>query len=137
MRLLKRGSAMNLKILLPAEIFLSEEVTKIIAEAENGFFCLLPQHADFTAALMPGILSFTAGNKETYLAVDGGALLKKGGDVFVSTRNAVRSTELGTLKDVVVKQFEETDEREKKARSAAAKLEVDLLRRFMELKDHG
>lgn len=128
---------MNLKIMLPAEIFLSQKVEKIVAEAENGFFCLLPQHADFTAALVPGILSFTAGSQESHFAVDGGTLLKRGGDVFVSTRNAVGSPELGTLKDVVVKQFEETDEREKKARSAAAKLEVDLLRRFMELKEHG
>jgi len=46
---------MNLKIMLPAEIFLSEEVTKVVAEAENGFFCLLPQHVDFTAALVPGV----------------------------------------------------------------------------------
>jgi hypothetical protein len=35
---------------------------------------------------------------------------------------------------VVIRQFEEIDEREKKARAAAAKLEVDLLRRFMELR---
>jgi F-type H+-transporting ATPase subunit epsilon len=123
--------------MLPAEILLTEEVEKIVAEAENGFFCLLPQHADFTAALVPGILSFTAADRETHLAVDGGTLLKHGFDVFVSTRNAVGSPDIGTLRDVVVRQFEETDEREKKARSAAAKLEVDLLRRFMELKEHG
>ena len=128
---------MNLKILLPAEIFLSEEVTKVIAEAENGFFCLLPRHIDFTASLVPGVFSFTAGNREIHLAIDGGTLIKKGADVLVSTRNAVRGSELGTLKEVVIKQFEEIDEREKKARSAAAKLEVDLLRRFMELKEHG
>lgn len=128
---------MNLKILLPAEIFLSEEVTKIVAEAENGFFCLLPQHVDFTAALVPGVFSFTAGGGETHLAIDGGTLVKRGSDVLVSTRNAVRGPELGTLRDVVIKQFEEIDEREKKARSAAAKLEVDLLRRFMELKEHA
>ena len=41
---------------------------------------------------------------------------------------------MGHLKEIVVAQFREIDEREKKARSAAAKLEVDLLRRFMELK---
>jgi hypothetical protein len=35
----------------------------------------------------------------------------------------------------VVRQFEEIDEREKKARSAAAKLEIDLLRRFMEMRE--
>ncbi len=128
---------MKLKILLPAEVFLSEEVTKIVAEAENGFFCLLPRHIDFTAALVPGVFSFIARNAETHLAIDGGTLIKRGAEVLVSTRNAVRGRELGTLKEVVIKQFEEIDEREKKARSAAVKLEVDLLRRFMELREHG
>ncbi len=128
---------MNLKILLPAEIFLAEEVTKIVAEAENGFFCLLPQHVDFTAALVPGVFSLTTRKGETHLAIDGGTLVKRGADVQVSTRNAVRGPELGTLRDVVIQQFEAIDEREKKARSAAAKLEVDLLRRFMELKEHA
>lgn len=128
---------MKLKILLPAEIFVMEEVTKIIAEAQNGFFCLLPQHIDFTTALAPGVFSFSARNADTHLAIDGGALIKRGAEVLVSTRNAVRGGELGTLKEVVIKQFEEIDEREKKARSAAAKLEVDLLRRFMELKEYG
>jgi len=128
---------MNLKILLPAEIFLVEEVTKVVAEAQNGFFCLLPQHVDFTAVLVPGVFSFTAGSEETHLAVDGGILLKRGAEIVVSTRNAIRGPELGTLRAVVIKQFEEIDEREKKARSAAVKLEVDLLRRFMELRENG
>jgi F-type H+-transporting ATPase subunit epsilon len=128
---------MKLKIMLPAEIFLSEEVTKVVAEAENGFFCLLPQHVDFTTALMPGVFSFTSGDGETFLAIDGGTIVKRGPDVLVSTRNAVKGPELGTIRDVVVRQFEEIDEREKKARSAAAKLEIDLLRRFMELREHG
>jgi F-type H+-transporting ATPase subunit epsilon len=126
---------MKLKILLPAEIFLSEEVTKIVAEAENGMFCLMPQHIDFTAALVPGVFSYsTAGGEDAYLAIDIGTLVKKGSDVLVSTRNAFRGPELGHLKEVVIAQFREIDEREKKARTAAARLEVDLLRRFMELK---
>jgi F-type H+-transporting ATPase subunit epsilon len=126
---------MKLKILLPAEIFLSEEVTKVVAEAENGFFCLMPQHVDFTAALVPGIFSYsTNGGEDTYLAIDMGTLVKKGSEILVSTRNAFRGPELGHLKEVVVAQFLEIDEREKKARSAAAKLEVDLLRRFIELR---
>ena len=126
---------MKLKILLPAEIFLSEEVTKVVAEAENGLFCLLPLHVDFTAALVPGVFSYsTAGGEDAYLAIDIGTLVKKGSDVLVSTRNAYRSPELGHLKEVVIAQFMEIDEREKKARTAAARLEVDLLRRFIELR---
>ena len=126
---------MKLKVLLPAEIFLAEEATKVVAEAENGFFCLMPQHVDFTAALVPGVMSFTTPDGgEQYLALDVGTLVKRGDEVLVSTRNAFRGPELGHLKEVVIRQFEEIDEREKKARAAAAKLEVDLLRRFMELR---
>jgi len=126
---------MKLKILLPAEIFLNEEVTKVVAEAENGLFCLMPQHIDFTAALVPGVFSYsnTVG-EDAYLAVDIGTLVKKGSEILVSTRNAFRSHELGHLKDVVIAQFREIDEREKKARTAAVRLELDLLRRFMELR---
>ena len=126
---------MKLKILLPAEIFLDEEVTKVVAEAENGFFCLMPQHVDFTATLVPGVFSYsTAGGEDAYLAIDIGTLVKKGPEILVSTRTAFRGAELGHLKEVVVTQFREIDEREKKARTAAARLEVDLLRRFMELR---
>lgn len=126
---------MKLKILLPAEIFLDEEVTKIVAEAENGYFCLLPLHIDFTAALIPGVFSYSpVDGEDAYLAIDIGTLVKKGPDVLVSTRNAFRAPELGQLKEVVEARFMEIDEREKQARTAAAKLELDLLRRFMELR---
>ncbi len=127
---------MNLKILLPAEVFLSEKVAKVVAEAANGFFCLLPHHVDYTAALVPGVFLYETEEEENYLAIDVGTLVKKGDEILVSVRNAVRGPELGKLKLEVVKQFRELDEREKKARSAAAKLEVDLLRRFMELREY-
>jgi F-type H+-transporting ATPase subunit epsilon len=95
----------------------------------------MPQHVDFTTALVPGVMSFTTpAGRDEYLALDVGTLVKKGNEVLVSTRNAFRGPELGHLKEVVIRQFEEIDEREKKARAAAAKLEVDLLRRFMELR---
>ena len=128
---------MNLKILLPAEILLEHEVTKINAEAENGYFCLLQHHVDFVAALIPGVLSYESNGVDHFIAVDGGTLVKRGQEVLVSIRNAVRGPELGKLKQVVEEQFEELDEKEKKARTAAAKLEVDLLRRFLELKEHA
>jgi F-type H+-transporting ATPase subunit epsilon len=117
-------------------VLLSEKVAKVVAEAANGFFCLLPHHVDYTAALVPGIFLFETEEEENYLAIDVGTLVKKGDEILVSVRNAVRGPELGKLKLEVVKQFRELDEREKKARSAAAKLEVDLLRRFMELREY-
>jgi len=126
---------MLLKILLPAEVMMEREVKKIVAEAENGSFCLMPNHIDFVATLAPGLFSFvpTEGGQEL-LAMDVGTLVKKGSDVLVSTRNAVKAAELGKLKQVVVEQYDALDEREKLVRSAAAKLEASLIRRFVELK---
>jgi F-type H+-transporting ATPase subunit epsilon len=129
---------MKLKVLLPAEVLIEEEVTKVIAEAHNGFFCLLPRHVDFASALVPGILSFeTRGGGEVFLAVDEGILIKCGQEVLVSTRNAVRGTELGQLRPTVEEKFEVLDERERSVRSAVAKIEAGFIRRFLEIQGHG
>jgi F-type H+-transporting ATPase subunit epsilon len=126
---------MMLKILLPAEILIEQEVKKIVAEAENGSFCLMPNHIDFVATLAPGIFTYErAEGGQEILAMDVGTLVKKGADVLVSTRNAVRAPDLGKLKQVVVQQYEILDEREKMVRSASAKLEASLIRRLVELK---
>jgi F-type H+-transporting ATPase subunit epsilon len=125
---------MNLKILLPSQIMINQEVTKVIAEAENGSFCLLPGHIDFVAPLSPGIFSFTtAEHAEVMLAMDEGTLVKCGSDVLVSTRNAISGPDLGMLKQTVEESFLALDEKEKVARAAATKLEIDIVRRFMEL----
>ena len=124
-----------LKILLPAEILLEQEVKKIVAEAENGSFCLMPNHIDFVATLAPGLFTYErAEGGQEIMAMDVGTLVKKGSDVLVSTRNAVRAPDLGKLKQVVVQQYDILDEREKMVRSASAKLEASLIRRFVELK---
>jgi F-type H+-transporting ATPase subunit epsilon len=129
---------MNLKVLLPTEVLIEEEVTKVIAEAPNGFFCLLPKHVDFVTALVPGILSFeTTGDREEFLAVDEGILIKCGGEVSVSTRNAMRGPDLGQLKRAVVERFETLDEREKTARFAMTRIEAGFVRRFLEIQGHG
>lgn len=127
---------MRLRVLLPTMVLLDEkDVTKVIAEAQNGSFCLLPRHIDFVAALVPGLLSFERdGIDEEFLAVDEGILVKCGADVKVSTRNAVRGPDLGYLKRTIDEQFRTIDERQKMMRSAIARLESNLVRRFMELK---
>lgn len=129
---------MKLKILLPSHVFLDEPVRKIIAEAENGHFCLLPRHVDFAAALVPGILSWvTREGEECFAAVDEGVLVKCGAEVLVSTRNAVRGPQLGVLKQTVDEVFRRLDEQERKSRSALARMEADFARRFWELGRHG
>ena len=128
---------MKLKVFLPAEVLIDEEVTSVSAEAQNGFFCLLPRHIDFVAALVPGILSFKNGEgNEVFLAVDEGVLVKCGQEVMVSTRNAVRAQDLGKVRQTVAEQFKVLGEREKTARSAMAKIEAGFVRRFLEIQGH-
>jgi F-type H+-transporting ATPase subunit epsilon len=125
---------MKLTVLLPTGVLVEQEVIKVTAEAENGSFCLLPRHIDFLAALVPGLLSFEndAGD-EVFLAVDEGILVKCGPEVMVSTRNAVRGASLGQLREAVEKRFHVLDEKERQARSVLAKLEADLVVRFVRM----
>ena len=129
---------MNLKILSPSQTVIEVEVSKVTAEAVNGFFCLLPKHIDFTAALAPGLLSFEdSEGKETFAAVDEGILVKCGAEVLVSTRSAVVGAALGELEETIEKEFKSLDEMEKKSRSALAKIEADFARRFLETGEYG
>jgi F-type H+-transporting ATPase subunit epsilon len=129
---------MTLKVWLPTEVLFEVEVSRIKAEAENGWFGLLPRHVDFVTALVPGVMTFEpVGKPEEYLAIDHGILVKCGPEVSVSTRNATRGTDLSTLKQQVERQFAEREEKEKSARALEAKLEADLVRGLLEVEKHA
>jgi len=126
---------MRLRVLVPTEAVVDEDARKVVAEAENGYFALLPRHVDFVAALVPGLLLFEdATGAEGLVAVDEGVLVKRGREVTVSTRKAVRGSDLETLRETVEREFVEVDEYERVARSALARLEAGAIRRFLELR---
>lgn len=124
---------MRLKLLIPTQVLVDEEAAKVVAEGEHGVFCLLPQHVDFLAALVPGLLAFenVAGN-EQFAAVDQGVLVKRGQEVLVSARQAIRGTDLEQLRRTVREEFAMLDERERAAHAAAARLEATFLRSYLE-----
>ncbi|MEH1932282.1 MAG: F0F1 ATP synthase subunit epsilon [Nostoc sp.] len=125
---------MRLKVVLPTKILLETGAIKVIAEAENGIFCLLPRHIDFVTTLIPSLLSFVSPQgQEQFLAIDQGILIKHGDQVTVATQYAVSGGDLGMLRKTVEEQFRLIDEREKTARSVLAKLEVNTIRHFIEL----
>lgn len=129
---------MKLRVLLPTGMLVDQEVTKVTAEAENGSFCLLPRHIDFVAALAPGLLSFEVETgEEEFLAVDEGILVKCGAEVMVSTRNAVRGVPLGQLRQAVRERFLTLDSRELQAREVLARLEADLVVKFVRMGGKG
>lgn len=131
---------MRLKLLVPTEILVNEKVNKVIAEAENGSFCLLPRHIDFATALVPGILFYiTPEGQERLLAVDEGSLVKCGDEVLVSVLNAFPGTDIEQLEATVANSFRNLDEEERRARTALARLEAGTLRAILELEKrrHG
>lgn len=123
---------MRVKLIVPSGVLLEQEAVKVVAEAQNGAFCLLPRHIDFTAALVPGILSLTAPDgEEAFLAIDEGVLVKHGSEVLISTWNALQG-KLGELQRTVVAQLRDLDEEEQQARLALDRLEASLVHQIIE-----
>ncbi len=121
-------------MLIPSKVLLEMEVKKIVAEAEDGSFGILPHHIDCVAALVPGILAYQPeSGEEQFAAIDSGIIVKQGDEVFVSTTNAVIGAPLGELQKTVEEEFETLDDREKMTLTALAKLEANFIRRFIEI----
>ncbi len=125
---------MRLQILLPTNVLVEQPAWKIIAEAEDGFFCLLPRHVNMVTSLAPGILTWLdADGDENYAGVGEGVLVKSGGNVRVSVQFCARGDDLAQLRAAVAEYFDSVDDSERQALSAVARLESDFVRRFMEL----
>jgi F-type H+-transporting ATPase subunit epsilon len=129
-----RPTLMNLKVLLPFQVFAEKTgVSRIVAETREGSFGLLPRRLDCVAALAPGILIYESETEgEVYVAVDEGVLIKTGPDVFVSVRNAIAGTDLDQLREAVEREFLDLDEREREVRSVLARMESGLIRSLAE-----
>ena len=128
---------MRLKILLPTEVLLDTQASRVIAEAENGLFCLEPRHVDFVAALVPGLLTYVSkAGTECFVGIDEGILVKCGREVSISTREAVTGNEPETLKLAIMQRGSQLDEHERIARTTLARLEAGVAKRFLDL-HHG
>lgn len=127
---------MRLELLLPTHVLIDREVAKIVAEAADGHFGILPRHADLATALVPGILAYTpTGGAEGFVGVDEGVLVKCGETVTVSVLNAVEGRDLATLRATVRARYIELDEHARTAKSALARLEAGVVRRFIDFEE--
>ncbi|MFP3914078.1 MAG: F0F1 ATP synthase subunit epsilon [Actinomycetota bacterium] len=126
---------MRLVVALPNRIEVDRTVTKVAAEGIHGNFTLLPHHIDYVVVLASGILSYTDGGGERYVAVDGGILTKVGEEVRVSTVAAVPGDRLEMLEQIVSETFRHLDERERNARIAQARIESHVLQEMFEFEE--
>lgn len=131
------GLPMRLRVFLPTHVLVDQAVVRVVADAENGAFGILPRHVDFVTALQPSILLFepAADGGERFVGHDVGIFVKRGTEVMVSTRNAVLGDNLPKLRSMLERELLVLDQHEQAARSALARLEAAVVRRFMELEE--
>ncbi|NCC24041.1 MAG: F0F1 ATP synthase subunit epsilon [Deltaproteobacteria bacterium] len=129
---------MRLVVHVPHGPILDASALKIVAETENGFFGLLPNHVDMAAGLVPGIMTYAdESGQERLLAVDRGTLVKVGPEVRVAVRNAVPGDDPASLAEIVAETFSQVTEQELKARTSVARLEVGFVRAFLNIETGG
>lgn len=127
---------MTVCLRLPDTVLFEGPATKLTAWAQNGSFGILPNHVDFVTALVPGVLTLIEpGGRELFFGIDEGVFVKQDHGVDICVRRAVRGDDLGALKEKVARTFVELDDYERTARTALARLEADMVRRFAELRD--
>lgn len=125
---------MRLRVITPMAVCVDRPVRRIVAEAPDGYFGMLPRHIDFVTELVPGILLYeTEEGAERFVAVNAGTLVKCGDDVRVAVRGAIDGDDLTALRARVEADFRVRDEAERDARAALARLEAGMVRRFRDL----
>mgnify|MGYP001827624349 FL=1 len=126
---------MRLRVITPKEVCVDRKVTRLVAEAPDGFFGIRPHHIGFVTQLVPGVLVFEPeeGGADRFVAINSGTLVKCGEDVNVAVRGAVEGTDLARLRERVETEFRQQEEDEREARSALTRLEATMIRRFRDL----
>ena len=101
---------LELQVLLPTHELLTTPVTKVIAEADNGEFCVLPKHTDFVATLVPSILTYWTRQRDgsqavNYAAINHGVFVKYADTITISVLDGVCSNDLEQLQSEVDRHF--------------------------------
>lgn len=127
-------NAMRLQIMTPGAALVDTAATKVTAEAQDGWFCLLPRHIDLVTTLVAGLLVFEDGEgEERFVALDDAVLVKCQDEVLVSTPRAELGHSLDQLPTALAQGLKDRDERERQTRAAMRRLEATFLRGLRDL----
>ena len=124
---------MRLRITTPLRIVIDEGAVEIVsAEDASGSFGIQPRHAEFLTTLSVGVVSWKSSNgARHYCAVHGGVLTVTGGDVAVTTRDAIQGDDLATLDETILAQFGADAEAERSDRADSTKLQLRAIRNMV------
>lgn len=131
---------MRLLVTTPLSVVVDvAEVRHVRAEDETGAFGILPGHADFVTVLSVTVITWrNHADEEHYVAVRGGVLIVRGGDlVEVATREAVGEDTLRRLGRAVLARFREEALAEAESRVSTARLHLAAIRQLQRYLDAG
>ena len=83
-----------LEVATPERQLVREGAAEVQVPGENGYLGILPGHAPLLSKLGTGLLSYLAGGKRRYLAIDGGFLEVLPGQVRVLAYAAERAEDI-------------------------------------------
>jgi F-type H+-transporting ATPase subunit epsilon len=89
-------TSLQLEIVTPQRLILSDEVTELMAPGSEGYFGVLPGHIPFITTLKIGELTYWKGKDERHLAVIWGYAEVRGDKVIVLAETAERAEEIDT-----------------------------------------
>ena len=119
---------LQLEVLTPGRILLETEADHVVLPGSMGEMGILPQHIPVVTMLNGGVLSYFVGQKQSYLAVQGGYAQVDNNRVTVLVERAAFAEEI----DVVVAEQDEKDAAEhlkqllsKSSRASEAEEEVE------------
>jgi len=65
-------TSLQLKIITPRKLEVDQEVKSVVLPSTEGYIQILPGHRPLTVALGQGLISYSLGQRENKLAVEGG-----------------------------------------------------------------
>jgi len=81
-------ATLQLDVVTPTRLVVSERVTEVVAPGTEGYFGVLPDHIPFITTLKAGTLTYWKGKQERHLAVSGGYAEVRGNRLSILADNA-------------------------------------------------
>jgi F-type H+-transporting ATPase subunit epsilon len=126
------------RIITPSQVEKIEKISFFRGEDASGSFGLLPRHTEFLTILEPAIAIAVIDGNEEYFAFNGGILTFKKNALTITTKEFVRSGDVGELRERIERAFRQQREQESHFHMNMANLEKAFFKRLIELeRDFG
>jgi F-type H+-transporting ATPase subunit epsilon len=132
------ADTLHLQVATPERQLVDESVARVEIPGKDGYLGILPEHAPLLGELGAGVLTYSSGSKERFVAIEGGFLEVLNNEVRVLAERAEFASEINVeqaKKDLAAAQAEankpsaDTDSDAVLRKVAAAQARIDTAQR--------